>query len=338
MAKRDYYEVLGLDKKASADDIKKAYRKKSKEFHPDLNPDDKEAEESFKEVTEANEVLSDSTKRAEYDTYGHDGQNMGGFGGGVNMHDFMRRHGFTGARRPKRGQDLRLNLKLRLEDILDGGTKKIKYSRDASCDDCDGKGGSGIKSCDVCGGSGVLIQKMQTPMGYMQNVQGCHNCDGEGTNVSDPCNTCHGKGVKTKEESVDIIIPHGVRDGASMVFEGMGHSIKGGSSGGLIVVFIELPHDTFIRNGNDLKYNLTLNYPQLVLGDKVEVPTIDGGKIRVTIPKYSNVGDNLRVTNKGMKYMNSEIYGDMIIILDINMPTKIGEEEEVLIKKLKNIN
>lgn len=343
MNKKDYYEVLGVDRSASESEIKKAYRTLSKKYHPDLNPDDKEAEENFKKIAEAYETLSNPEKKANYDRFGHNQPNQNG-NPFTNMDDIFRNFGFGGGNPfgfrpngPKVGHDLKLNIRLTLEDILTGVNKKIKYSRDQSCTTCNGDGGTGKKTCSNCSGTGNVVKVVRTPIGAMQSIETCHVCNGEGTVVEHVCGDCHGNGVVRKEQEVSIDIPRGIREEHSLTYNGMGNAIKSGQPGKLIITITELPHNNFVRVNNDLKLNLKLSYPDLVLGNKIELPVIDGNMIRINIPEYSNVGDNLRITNKGLFEINSDRRGDMIITLDIDMPKKITDEEKEIIINLKNI-
>ena len=345
MSKRDYYEVLGINKSATEAEIKKAYRRMAIKYHPDKNPDNKEAEDKFKEAAEAYETLSNKEKREGYDVYGHNGPQAQGNYGGPSMDDIFGQFGdiFGGGdrfnrRQPRKGGNIVLNIKISLEDVFNGVTKKFKYKRNAPCGTCDGAGGKNQKDCPICKGRGHIVRNINTQLGLMQQVTECGNCQTTGKVVEDICDTCNGTGLSGKDELVEVKIPHGIRDGDALEYIGMGNGIKAGPSGNLIIRLNVLSHDDYIRNGFDLRYNLKLTYPQLVLGDKVEVPTIDGKNIRITIPKCSNIGDNLRIVNKGLNYQNGNGRGDMIIILDIQMPTEINDEERVLMENLKNIN
>jgi molecular chaperone DnaJ len=333
---KDYYNILGIDKSADDSTIKKAYRKLSKKYHPDVNPD---GEDKFKEIAEAYDTLSDKDKRANYDRFGSDGPPMGGNPfGGRSMDDIMREFGFGGrGRRSMRGNNISVSVTLTLEDVLNGFEKTFKYRRNSKCEPCNGEGGFEKTRCSVCNGTGQYQQRVNTPLGVMVNMSDCHTCGTTGEVHKKTCTNCNGSGVKSKEEDVKVNIPRGVKVGDSLKYPGMGHAIKNGSSGDLIIKLLIANHDDYIRNGDDLKYNLKLNYSQLVLGDKVEVPTIEGGKIRVSIPKFSKVGDNLRIVNKGLYVYNSNYRGDMIIILDIDMPTELTENQEKIIKDLKKL-
>ena len=343
MVTKDYYKILGVDKNANETTIKKAYRKLSKKYHQDLNPGDTEAEDKFKDIATAYETLSDKTKRTNYDRFGNTNGQQNPFGGGASMEDIMREFGFGGGANPfarrqeRRGHDLVLNVNITLEDVHNGVTKKFKYRRNASCQPCNGEGGTNKTACPDCGGNGYKIYQQQTPMGVMRQMVDCNRCERTGEIHQNVCSSCGGSGINNAEETVEVNIPKGIRDNEALTFIGMGHSVKGGNPGRLIVKVMTKKHDHFVRNGNDLRYNLKLTYPQMVLGDKVEIPVISGGKIRVTIPPHSNVGDNLRIVNKGLNSVNGSV-GDMLITLDIKIPEELTDEQKELIEKLKIIN
>lgn len=330
MDKRDYYEVLGVKKGATNDEIKKAYRKLAMEFHPDKNPDDKVAEERFKEANEANDVLSDETKRAKYDQHGHGFEHQA-----QSRRNRYANRGYTPQQRV--GSNMHLVVKLTLEDIFKGIVKRYKYNRHDSCKTCDGHGGTGISECGSCHGNGVVLQIINTPIGQMRQVVPCPDCDGIGSSYETKCEICNGEGTSLIEEIVDVTIPAGIKEGMIFVMAGKGNSVKKGLAGDLHISIQETPHKIFTRNGNDLKMTVKLTYPQLVLGDKVEVETIDGGKIRVTIPEHSDVGSNLKVTSKGMKIYEKEGRGDLIINLSIDIPKQITETTKDLLNKLKEM-
>ena len=331
MSKKDYYEVLGVAKNASVDEIKKAYRNLAKELHPDKNPGNKEAEERFKEVSEAYEHLSDSDKKAKYDQYGH-GSN-GGFRGNP-FEDFFRNR----QKAERVGENMSLVIKLTLEEIYTGTKKTYKYNRNVSCGDCSGYGGTGTHNCSACNGTGMTTIVMNTPIGYIHQQTVCAACEGMGTTYDTVCKTCSGGGIKTQEETIDVDIPHGVFNGMTFVMGGKGHAIKGGKEGNLLINVMELKHDVFIRNNDELKMNLKLSYSQLVLGDKVEVPTIEGSRIRITIPPHSEVGANLKIQSKGLKPYQRENRSDMIVTLGIEIPKSISDSERELLEKLKEVS
>lgn len=335
MAKRDYYEILGLTKDASDADIKKAYRKKAIEHHPDKGGD----ENIFKEVAEAYETLSDPNKKQTYDKYGHNAPRPGqGGGGGFNPFDIFNQYFGGNQQRQKRGYDLNVTVKLTLEEIFSGANKKFRYRRNQNCISCSGKGGSGSTICQKCQGAGMVAEVINTPFGQIRNANTCGKCDGSGYVVETICNTCNSAGVINLEDDIDVTIPHGVSDGMQMIVESKGHAIKNGAPGHLIITVMELPHNNFVRQGNDLKLNVDLTYPQIVLGDKVDVPTIEGTKIRITVPEFTKVGTNLKIPNKGLNIINSQGRGDMILSMNLFVPNKITDEERNLIEELKKIN
>jgi len=326
MSKKDYYEILGLKKGASADEIKKAYRKLAKENHPDKNPDNKEAEERFKLIGEANEVLSNTEKKAHYDQFGHD-----------RPQQRQQTHEYRHTPQVRTGETMVLSLKLTLEEIYTGVNKKFKYNRDEKCDNCHGHGGTNANNCYTCGGSGMVVQVMNTPFGHIRQVMPCPTCNGGGLTYETACTSCNSTGLKNIEEVIDIDVPSGVKEGMTFIMSGKGHGIKGGNTGDLHCIIYEIIHKVYTRSGNDLKMTLKLTYPQLVLGDKVEVDTIDGGKIRVTIPEHSDVGNNLKVQTKGLKTFEKDTRGDLVITLSISIPKVIDEATKELLMKLKEM-
>lgn len=330
--KEDYYKVLGIEKGATDSDIKKAYRKMAKQYHPDKNPDNKEAEDKFKEVSEAYEVLSDTDRKAKYDRFGHNEQRGGFDDMSAHFHDFFNRQ----HQRPQKvGQTLSLIIKLTLEEMFNGVTKKYQYNRHVACDDCDGHGGTEPYTCHVCHGSGVITQIFQTPIGHVQQSIPCHACEQSGRQFKHTCKTCNGSGVKYVNETVNVEIPHGVYDGLTFLMGGKGEGVKSGNNGDLQIRLMELAHDKFIRNGNDIKLNLKLTFPQLVLGDKVEIDTIEGGKIRITVPEYSDVGRDLKIPFKGFSIFGKEGRGDMVITLGIDIPKNVDDDTKSIIIDLK---
>lgn len=331
MAKKDYYEILGLNKNASQDEIKKAYRKLAKELHPDKGGD----EDMFKEVSEAYDVLSDSKKKENYDRFGHN-QNTHS---GPNMDDIFSHFQDIFGRRPtnqtRMGQSLTITVSLTLEEIFSGVVKTYNYNRNVSCNSCDGHGGSDPIDCVSCNGLGYVTKLFRTPMGVMEERQPCPSCDSLGVQYKQPCKSCKGSGLVNVKETVEVTIPEGVQDGMTFVMEGKGQGIKSGNNGDLHIRIIETPHKVFTRIGSDLKMSLKLSYPQLVLGDKVEIETIDGGRIRMSIPEYSDVGSNLRVPNKGFKTFGKDSRGDLIVTLGIEIPKKLDDETKEAIINLK---
>lgn len=327
MSKRDYYEVLGLKKDAKPDEIKKAYRKLAKEYHPDKNQGDKDAESKFKEVSEAYEHLSDANKKANYDRFGH---------GGRTMRDQFSEM-FNRQQQPtvRVGYNMSLIVKLTLEEIFSGAKKTYNYTRDVSCGDCGGHGGTDIHDCSDCNGTGIKVLVFQTQIGYMQQQSTCTTCEGIGKKYTVACKTCSGKGLVKTQETIDVEIPSGVQEGMVFVMDGKGHGIKSGVEGDLHIKVMELPHKTYTRNGADLKMNLKLNYHQLVLGDKVEIETIEGGKIRMTVPEGSDVGSNLRIPFKGVNLYGKEGRGDVIVTLGVDIPKKPNDSVKEAVINLK---
>lgn len=324
MSKKDYYESLGVKKNATEDEIKKAYRNLAKELHPDINPDNKEAEERFKEVSEAYEHLSNPEKKAKYDQHGHN-----------KIH--QRTHHYEYEKPIRRGSNMTLTIKLSLEEIFSGVKKTYNYRRNDSCSDCGGHGGTNIETCGVCGGQGVVLEVINTPIGPFRNLRACNMCDGIGTRPTIICKSCNGSGISVTEETVEVDIPSGVQEGMTFVMPSKGHTIKSGEHGDLHINIMELPHKTYVRNLNDLKLTTKLSYYHLVLGDKIEIDTIEGGRIRVTVPEHTKVGTNLRIPNKGMKEFRKDVRGELIINIEVDIPQKINEEERILLKKLKDL-
>jgi len=336
MGKRDYYEVLGVTKDSSQDEIKKAYRTKAKKLHPDIGGD----EDAFKECSEAYSVLSDNEKKIHYDTFGHQSPRMGG-NGNVDPFEMFRRNfngmGGNQRRRQVKGQDTRINIKFTLEELFTGIDKTVKYKRNVKCGTCDGSGGTGKKTCSKCGGSGELIEIQQMGQMVMQQVRSCHVCGGTGEMIENICKDCGGNGVKMVDEVIDLEIPPGAFDGAVLLVSGKGHAVKGGVDGDLQVRIIEKPHDYYERKGNDLKYYLDLSYPEMVLGCEKEVPIIEGGKIKINVVELSRPNTILRIKNKGMVSVETGVRGDLHIMLGIEIPDSITTKEKSLLVELKNI-
>jgi molecular chaperone DnaJ len=335
MSKRDYYEVLGVNKPSNSDEIKKAYRKLAKEHHPDKGGD----ESTFKEISEAYEVLSDNDKKARYDQFGHIGDNRGNPDDMFNGFNDMFGQFFRQRQQPieRVGENMTLTVKLTLEEIFQGVKKKYNYVRNVSCTDCSGHGGSDPQECAVCKGSGRVKQVTRTPFGFMENITDCGACSGSGTTFKVECKTCGGQGVTKTQEIVEIDIPSGVQEGMAFVMNGKGNGTKGGREGDLIIRITETPHDIFDRIGSDLKIKLKLQYHQLVLGDKIEINTIEGSKIRIPISEYSSVGQNLRIPFKGLRQLNTDTRGDLIVTLDIDMPKTLNDSVKSVIIDLKSI-
>jgi len=335
MAKRDYYEILGVNKSASETDIKKAYRKKAIEYHPDKNPDNKEAEAKFKEAAEAYEVLSNPEKRQRYDQFGHAGSGgAGGFGGGsMNMEDIFSQFGDIfgggspfesffgggrsgGGRRVARGTNLRIKVKLNLSEIANGVEKKIKVHKEVVCATCDGSGArdkSSFHTCKMCGGSGSVRRVTNTILGQMQTTSTCPSCNGEGVEISAKCTTCHGNGLVRGEETITINIPAGVSEGMQLSMSGKGNAApRGGVPGDLIILIEEIPDPQLKRDGMHVIYDLYVNFVDAALGTSVEIPTIDG-KAKIKIEPGTQAGKILRLKGKGIPEVNSYHRGDQLV-------------------------
>lgn len=363
MSKRDYYEILGVQKNASEEEIRKAYRKVAMQYHPDKNPNNKEAEEKFKEASEAYEVLRDTDKRSKYDRYGHaglkGGQDFHGFSnvndifshfsdifGGSSIFDEFFGTSSRGQGRGRRrsqgtpGSDLRVVLKLTLEEIAFGVTKKLKIKKMIRCSDCNGTGsdgGSSTKTCPACNGTGEVRTVSRSVFGQFVNIQPCSNCNGEGSVVDKPCKKCSGDGRMQDEVTVKIEVPAGVSDGSYMTLRGEGNAgLRGGHAGDIVVVFQELPHDYFIREGDDIIYNLFVSFPDIVLGTEVEVPTLNG-KARLKIDPGTQAGKMLRMREKGIQHLNHHGAGDQLVRVNIFVPKKISNKEREVLKELADM-
>ena len=358
MAKRDYYEVLGVDKGADATTIKKAYRKKAIQHHPDKNPDDSSAEDKFKEAAEAYEVLSDDNKKARYDQYGHAGMGGaaggGGFGGGgMNMDDIFSQFGdifggggfgggFGGGgrrsgRRVNRGSNLRVRVKLSLKDIAHGAEKKIKVNKYIACDSCSGTGAESgeTQTCTTCNGAGHVTRVQQTFLGNMQTQSVCPSCNGDGQIIKHKCKKCSGNGVVKGEEVVTLNIPAGVEDGMQLSVSGKGNAaVRGGINGDMIVVIEELAHDELKRDGNNLLYDHYISIPDAVLGTTIEIPTVDG-KAKVKIPAGTQAGKVFRLRGKGLPSVDYRGTGDLLVNINVWTPQDLNDEETKIMEKLQ---
>ncbi len=359
MSKRDYYEILGVSKSATAEEIKKAYRKKAIEFHPDKNPGDKVSEEKFKEAAEAYEVLSDAQKRQRYDQFGHAGVGGaagGGFGGGgMNMDDIFSHFGDIfgghfggfggfggsqrgGGQRVRKGSDLRVKVKLNLSEIANGVEKKIKVKKQVICSYCNGTGaehGSQAVTCNTCHGSGRVTRVQQTILGQMQTASECPTCQGDGKIIKDKCTHCNGEGIVREDEVITINIPAGVMEGMQLSMSGKGNAARrGGVNGDLLVLVEEEEHPELIRDENDLIYNLLLTIPMAILGGSVEVPTVDG-KVKVNITPGTQPGKVLRLRGKGLPNVNRYGTGDLLVNVGVYVPENLNKEEKSLIEKLE---
>ena len=364
MAKRDYYEVLKVSRSASVDEIKKAYRKLAIKYHPDRNPGDAEAEAKFKEAAEAYDVLHDPQKRQQYDQFGFDAPG-GGFGGGnpfggaggFSMDDIFSMFGDVfgghgggfggfgggGQQAPKyRGSDLRLKVRLSLQEVATGVTKKFKVRKDVTCEHCHGtgaEGGSGTETCPNCHGSGVEIRTQQSMFGMIQTQTACHVCGGEGTIIKNKCTHCQGEGVVKGEEVVEINIPAGVAEGMVVNVPGKGNAGKHNGVTGNIQVYIEEePNETFVRDGQNVIYNLLLDFPTAVLGGQVEIPTIDGSNVKIKIEPGTQPGKTLRLRGKGLPAVQGygTGVGDLVVHISIYVPKELTKSEKKAIEELRD--
>lgn len=355
MAKRDYYEVLEISKSASADEIKKAYRKLAIKYHPDKNPDNPAAEEKFKEAAEAYEVLSTPEKKQRYDQYGHQASGGGYGGGGMNMDDIFSQFGdvFGGGGSPfesffggggsgrgrgvRKGSNLRIKLKLNLEEIANGCEKKIKVKRQVACDECSGTGAKNgaVQKCGTCNGSGQVKRVVNTMLGQMMSATTCPTCNGEGTTVKDKCTSCHGQGTLEKEETITIKIPAGVVDGMQLSMSGKGNMPpRGGVAGDLLILIEEIEDEQLKRDGLNIIYELYVTFFDAVFGTSVEVPTVDG-KVKIKIEPGTQSGKILRLRSKGLKDVNSYQKGDQLIYVNIWTPQTLSKEEKELLSSIK---
>jgi molecular chaperone DnaJ len=357
MRKRDYYEVLGVDRNSSAEDIKKAYRKLAIKYHPDKNPGDKQAEEMFKEAAEAYDVLSNPDKKARYDRFGHEGVNAGGSGrGGFSMDDIFSQFGSifgedspfgdifgrSGGRQRRQGSSLRIKLKLSLEEIANGVEKKIKVKRQLVCTACSGTGakdGNAYKTCQTCNGTGQVRRVMNTMLGQMVSASTCPTCQGEGKVITDTCKICSGEGVTVEEEQITIRVPAGVAEGMQLNMQGKGNypprSGREGIAGDLLIA-IEEQEDQFLkRDGNNIHYDLYLSFVDVVLGTTAEVPTVTG-KVKIQIEAGTQSGTVLRLRGKGLKDINGYTTGDQLVHINVWTPKQLTKDERALIEKLRN--
>jgi len=357
MTKRDYYEILGIQKNASKEEIKKAYRKQALKYHPDKNPGDKTAEENFKEAAEAYEVLSNDEKRSRYDRYGHAGLGGAGNGfggGGMTMEDIFSSFGdifgdafggfggFGGSsrrsRRVNKGSNLRVKVKLNLHEIASGAEKKIKVRKYITCTQCDGTGAADSQSyasCSTCHGTGHVTRITNTLLGQMQTTSVCPACGGDGKTIHKKCGKCYGEGIVESEEVIKINIPAGVAKGMQMTVSGKGNAPRrGGVNGDLLVVIDEDDHDELIREGNDLIYNLFISIPDAITGTHVEIPTIDS-HVKIKIEPGTQPGKILRLRGKGLPEVNGYGKGDLLVNVNVWIPRDLSREDIRIIEKLK---
>lgn len=326
---KDYYQILEVPETATQDDIKKSYRKLAVQYHPDKNPDDKASEEKFKEINEAYDTLSDNAKKEKYDHTRKYGNDMFS-----NMDRMVRDFNF-GRRGSVRGQDLKINIELTLEEIFSGTTKNIRYNRRAPCETCTGTGGKQDK-CGSCGGSGFSKHVQRDQFGNTHMVMGlCGTCSGVGKIIKEPCTSCNGESWKVKEETLTINTPEGIEHGTPFAKKGFGNHILNGTPGDLIIFIIEKPHSVFVRDGIDLHTDISIPYPELILGTEKEVKTING-KIKITLPSNSKPNDILRIKNKGLKINGN--FGDLMLTINLEMPKIVTDEYKELLEKLKQIN
>ena len=357
--KRDYYEVLGLSKGASADEIKKAYRKLAMKYHPDYNPGDTAAEEKFKEINEAHEVLSDPEKRQRYDQFGFAGVDPnygagqggfgGGFGGGVDLGDIFGDifgggfGGFGGGGRsnpnaPRKGQDIRVRITLDFQEAVHGCSKKISITRQDGCTECGGNGcakGTSPETCPDCGGRGYVLRQQRTPFGVMQSQQPCVRCNGKGKIVKDPCKVCHGAGRVATKKTLEVNIPAGIDDDQSIALRGMGDAgTNGGPNGDVIVTVTVKPDALFERDGYNVWVPVPIPYSQAVLGAKITVPTVDG-KVEYDVPEGTQSGTTFRLRGKGIQYVNGRGRGDMYVKCEVEIPKKLNKAQREALKKFE---
>ena len=366
--KRDYYEVLGIGKNATDAEIKSAYRKLAKKYHPDLNPGDKEAEEKFKEVNEANDVLSDPQKRQRYDQFGFagvdpnyaaaNGGGAGGFGGGfggVDLGDIFGDifgggfgGGFSGfgggsstrtANAPRKGHDIQASVILTFEETAHGCSKKITINRQDTCPDCGGTGaakGTSPETCPDCGGRGYVVTQQRTPFGVMQSQQPCSHCGGRGTIIRNPCKTCRGTGKTAARKSLEINIPAGIDDDQNIALRGQGDAGSNGGPAGDVIVHVTVKADPmFERDGYDVTIHVPITFSQAVLGDDVEVPTVDG-RIVQHIPEGTQSGTKFRLRGQGIQYLNGRGRGDQYVIVDVEIPKKVTRAQREALKAFED--
>ena len=340
---KDYYDILGVERDADPKTIKKAYRKKAVQYHPDKNPDNPEAEAKFKEASEAYDILSNGEKRSNFDRFGSaGGQGMGGggfeeffssFGGGFNMEDVF--GSFTN--RQRRGPDLRVRVDLTLKEVITGVERKIKFKRHVECSSCDGQGGKNAQSCKGCGGSGQKVHVQQSPIGMIRQAVVCESCNGEGQIVKDVCKSCHGSATESKNEEVVIDIPKGASNGMNMKMTGYGNYYKGSVYSDLLISLSEIPDSVFQRNGLDIHCNESISVIDAILGCERVVTLPTDEKIKFTINPGTSHGSVLRVKEKGVQDIGYGRVGSLLMNVIIRIPTDLTTEEKTILEKLKNL-
>ena len=365
--KRDYYEVLGVGKNASDNEIKSAYRKLAKKYHPDLNPGDKEAEEKFKEVNEANDVLSDPEKRKRYDQFGfagvdpnyaaQQGGGAGGFGGGFGgvdlgdlFGDIFGRGGFGGfggfggssranPNAPRKGHDIQASVNLTFEEAAHGCSKTVTINRQETCRDCGGSGaehGTSPETCPHCGGRGYVVTQQRTPFGVMQSQQPCSYCGGRGTIIKNPCRTCRGTGKTGARKTLEVRIPAGIDDDQNIALRGQGDAGSNGGPAGDVIVHVTVkPDPVFERDGFDVWVHEPITFSQAVLGAEITVPTVDG-KVAYTIPEGTQSGTRFRLRGKGIQYLNGRGRGDQYVVVDVEIPKKLTKAQRDALKAFED--
>ncbi len=343
----DYYNILGVDKKASTDEIKKAYKKLAMQFHPDKNPDNKEAEERFKQINQAHEILSDEQKRSNYDRFGDEKGNGGSpFGDMSDMFggdDFFSQFFGGGQQRrsgpqKRRGSDLRVVVNLTLEEINSGARKKLKISRAKTCKTCSGVGGQNVQTCTTCNGSGQVVSAQRTNIGIFQTVNQCHGCGGNGKVIKDKCNTCHGYGTTQSDEDISIDIPAGVMAGMNLQMSGKGNESKDGIPGDLIISILQENHKRFERRNRDLHTKQKISFLDLILGSNFELEGLDGKKYNIEVTPGTQLDKVFRIKGKGLPEFNHSVRGDIYIELFTHIPQNLSKDEKEFVEKLKELN
>lgn len=353
MSKRDYYEVLGVSKGADEKELKRAYRKLAMQHHPDRNADNPDAEAKFKELNEAYDVLKDPQKKAAYDQMGHaafeggmGGRGAGGFGGfggaGADFGDMFGDMfgdifgGGAGQSGRTRGADLRYNLNITLEDAYKGKKVKVKIPSTEECDSCSGTGakkGTSAQTCSTCGGAG----QVRVQQGFFSLARTCHHCGGSGKIIKDPCSDCHGAGVKKKDKTIEVSIPQGVEDGSRIRVSGEGEAGHNGGPSGDLYIFISIKkHDIFEREHTHLFVDVPVNFVDAALGGQVEVPTIEGGRVKINIPEGTQPEQQFRVRSKGMPGLHGQPHGNMYVNVQVEVPSKLTDEQRDLLEQLRN--